>query len=121
MRIRLVLAGMAAAGLMAFPAMAEDGQYAPQLTRILSEAADGTCLAAFMQPALLDACNGQIEGMAASLAALGAIETIILVSAEETPEGRVETYSVKYAGGRTLTWIIGHEEAGKFGVVGTGG
>ncbi|MGV8928255.1 MAG: hypothetical protein ACOH1E_00755 [Brevundimonas sp.] len=121
MRIRMVLAGVAAAGLMAFPAMAEDGQYAPQLTRILNEAADGSCLAAYMQPSLLDACNGQIQGMAPALSALGAIETITFVSAEETPEGRVETYSVKYAGGQTLTWIIGHEAAGKFGVVGTGG
>lgn len=121
MRIRMILAGVAAAGLMAFPAMADDGQYAPQLNRILAEAADGTCLAAYMAPALLDACNGQIDGTAPALRALGAVETMTLVSAEDTPDGRVETYSVKFAGGRTMTWVIGQEREGKFGVVGAGG
>ncbi len=121
MRIRLMLAGAAAAGLMAFPAMAQDGQYAPQLTRILAEAADGTCLAAYMAPALLDACNGQIEGLAPALSAMGAIETMTFVSAQETAEGKVETWSVKFAGGRTMNWVIGQERDGKFSVVGTGG
>ena len=121
MRIRLILAGAAAAGLMAFPAMAEDGQYAPQLNRILTEAAEGTCLAAFMAPSLLDACNGQIEGMSPALRAMGAVETMTFVNAEDTADGRVETYSVKFAGGRTITWVIGHERDGKFSVVGSGG
>lgn len=121
MRVRMILAGVVAAGLMAFPALADDGQYQPQLTRILAEAAEGTCLAAFMAPALLDACNGQIEGMSPRLRALGAIVTMTFVSAEDTPEGRVETYSVEFASGRTMTWIIGHESDGRFGVVGSGG
>lgn len=121
MRVRMILAGVAAAGLMAFPAMAEDGQYAPQLNRILTEATEGACLAAFMAPSLLDACNGQIEGMSPALRAMGAIETVTFVSAEDTADGRVETYSVKFAGGRTMTWVIGHERDGKFSVVGSGG
>ena len=121
MRIRMILAGVAAAGLMALPAMAQDGQYAPQLTRIIAEAAEGTCLAAYMAPSLLDACNGQIEGMSPALRAMGAIEAMTFVSAEETAEGKVETYSVKFAGGRTMNWFIGHERDGKFSVVGTGG
>ncbi len=118
MRIRLMLAGVAAAGLMAFPAMAQDGQYAPQLTRIIEEAANGTCLAAYMAPPLLDACNGQIAGMSPALQAMGAIETMTFVSAEDTPEGRVETWSVKFAGGQTMNWFIGQEHDGKFSVVG---
>lgn len=121
MRIRMMSVSLAAAGLMAFPAMAEDGQYAPQLTRIISEAADGTCLAAYMAPPLLDACNGQIAGMSPALHAMGAIETMIFVSARDTPEGRVETYSVKFAGGQTMNWFIGQERDGKFTVVGAGG
>ena len=119
MRIRLMLAGIAAAGLMAFPAMAEDGQYGPQLTRILAEAANGTCLAELMQDSLLTACNGQISGMSAGLASLGAIETMTFVQAEETPEGRVETWSIKYASGMTLNWFIGGLQDGKFAAVGT--
>lgn len=121
MRIRMILAGLAAAGLMAFPAMAEDGQYAPQLTRIITEAAGGTCLSAYMAQPLLDACNGQIAGMSPALQALGAIETVTFVSAEDTPGGRVETYSVKFASGRTMNWFIGQELDGKFSVVGAGG
>ena len=119
MRMRLMLAGVAAAGLMAFPAMAEDGQYGPQLTRILAEAANGTCLAELMQESLLTACHAQISGMATGLASLGAIETMTFVQAEDTPEGRVETWSIKYAGGTTLNWFIGGLQDGKFSAVGT--
>ena len=45
MRVRMMLAGVVAAGLFAFPAMAEDGQYARPLTRIMTEAAAGPSLA----------------------------------------------------------------------------
>jgi hypothetical protein len=43
------------------------------------------------------------------------------VSAVDTPDGRVESYSVKFAGGRTMTWFIGQESEGKFAAVGAGG
>ena len=121
MRVRMMLAGVAATGLFAFPAVAEDGQYAPQLTRIVTEAAAGTCLAELMAQPLLDACNAQIAAMSPGLNALGPVETMTFVSAEETPGGRVESYSVKFAGGRTMTWFIGQESGGKFAVVGAGG
>lgn len=121
MRLGTMVAGVAAAGLMAFPAMAEDGQYAPQLTRIIGEAAQGTCLAELMAQPLLDACNGQIAAMSPALRALGAIETMTFVSARDTPEGKVETYSVKFASGQTMNWFIGQEGDGKFSVVGAGG
>lgn len=121
MRIQMVLAGVVTAGLLAFPAMAQEGQYSPQLTRIMTEAADGNCLAAFMSTVVLEACNGQIEGMAPALRSLGAVESVTFVSAVDTPEGRVETYSVKYAGGQTLNWSIGQEHEGKFSVVAAGG
>ncbi|TPW06207.1 MAG: hypothetical protein FD125_349 [bacterium] len=120
MRFRTMLAGVAAAGLMAFPAMAEDGQYAPQLTRIIDEASKGTCLAALMAQPLLDACNGQIAGMGPGLQALGSIESVTFVSAQDTPDGKVETFSVKFTGGQTLNWFIGQEHDGKFSVVGVG-
>ena len=121
MRIAKMLAGVAAAGLMAFPAMAQEGRYAPQLTRILEEAAKGNCLPALMAPTLLDACNGQIQGMAPALDAMGAVEMVTFVSAQDTPDGPVETYTVKFAGGQTLDWVIGHERDGKFSTVGTAG
>jgi uncharacterized iron-regulated membrane protein len=120
MTVRKVLAGLTMAGMMACPALAQDGQYASQLNRILTEASAGTCSAAYMQAAVLDACNAQIEGMAPALAALGAIESVTFVSAQDTPGGRVETYAVKYAGGETLNWVIGQESEGRFAVVGTG-
>jgi hypothetical protein len=121
MRVRMMLAAVATAGLLAFPAMAEDGQYAPQLSRIMTEAAAGTCLAELMAQPLLDACNAQIAAMAPGLSALGPVETMTFVSAEDTPGGRVESYSVKFTGGRTMTWFIGQESGGKFAVVGAGG
>ncbi len=121
MRIRTVLASLTAAGLMASPALADDGQYGPQLSRILTEVAAGACPIALMQPALLAACNGQIEGMAPSLRSLGAVEAVTFLSAEDMPGGRVETYSVRFAGGRTMTWLIGQEHEGKFRIVGSGG
>ncbi|HEX8661039.1 MAG TPA: hypothetical protein VF686_04170 [Brevundimonas sp.] len=121
MRIQTMLAGLAAAALMAFPAMAQDGQYREPLTRIITEAADGVCLEALMGPALLDACNGQIQGMAPALAAMGAIESMTFVKAEDTPEGPVETWAVKFAGGQTLTWVIGQMQNGKFNTVGVSG
>ena len=122
MRIRMMLAGVAAVGLLAFPAMAEDGQYGPQLGQMLADAAEGACTEALMGEALLNACNGQIAAMSEGLQALGAIETMTFVSAEETPGGRVESWSVKYTGGRTLTWFIGQRQPdGKFNAVGTGG
>lgn len=122
MGIRVILAGVAAAGLMAFPAMAQDGQYGEQLNRIVAEATAGTCLEALMAPSLLDACNnGQIEGMAPALSALGTIEAATFVSARDTPDGRVETWAVKFSGGRTMNWVIGHLQNGRFGAVGTAG
>jgi hypothetical protein len=121
MRIQIMLAGVAAAALMAYPASAQDGQYRDPLIRIITEAAGGTCLEALMAPSLLDACNGQIEGMGPSLTALGAIESATFVRAEETPEGRVEIWAVKFAGGATLNWFIGGlQPDGKFTAVGTG-
>ncbi|MFN3668566.1 MAG: hypothetical protein ACK4VY_04615 [Brevundimonas sp.] len=121
MRIDTFLAGVAVASLLAFPAMAQDGQYAPQLTRMIEEAASGTCLAGLMQQPLLDACNSQIQGMSEGLTALGAIESMTFLRAQDTPEGRVEVYAVKFAGGQTLNWVIGQEREGKFATVGTGG
>lgn len=59
--------------------------------------------------------------MAPGLASLGAIESVTFVSAEDTPNGRVETYAVKFAGGMTMNWIIGGFSEGKFSVAGTAG
>ena len=115
-------AGDAAAPLWPFPARAQDGQYRDQLTRIITEAAGGTCLDALMAPSLLDACNGQIEGMGPALTSLGAIESVTFVSAaEDASEGRIETWAVKFSGGVTLNWVIGGVQPdGKFNIVGTG-
>ena len=121
MRIGMVPVSAATAGLLSLPALSDDGRHAPQLTRIITEAAEGTCLAAYMAQTLLDACNGQIAGMSPALRALGAIETMTFVSAQDTPEGKVETRSVKFAGGQTMNWVIGQERDGKFSVVGAGG
>ena len=127
MRMRAILAGVAAAGLLALPAMAQDpapaaadGQYGTQLTRMLAEATQGTCLEALMAQPLLDFCNGQIAAMAQGLQSLGAIESTTFVRADESSGARVEIWSIKYASGQTLNWFIGQQQPdGKFAAVGT--
>lgn len=119
MRIRLLLAGLAAAAATAFPAAAQDGEYAGALTRMLTEAAAGRCPADVMGEALLTACNEQIAGMAPALTGLGAIEETSFVRAEEVEGVRYETWNVKFAGGRTLVWRIGGLHDGRFTTAGT--
>lgn len=114
MRISLLLAGVAMAGMTAFSASAQDGQYAPALTRMLTEAAAGNCPADLMADELLAACQGQIAAMAAGLNSLGEIETMTYLGTEATPEGPVEMYSVVFSGGATMTWGIGQMQDGKF-------
>ena len=121
MRIHMLLAGVAAASLTAFSAMAQDGEYSQALTRMLTETAEGRCPADVMAQDLLTACQEQIAGMAPAFRELGVIETMTFVKAEDTPGGRVETYSVKFAGGQTMTWRIGHLRDGKFETAGGGG
>lgn len=119
MRIRILLAGAAAAALAAFPVLARDGQYAAGLTRMLTEAAAGRCPADVMGEDLLAACNEQIAGMAPAMASLGAIETTTFVRAEEAGGDRYEVYSVAFASGRTLIWRIGGLREGRFAAAGT--
>jgi hypothetical protein len=121
----MMSAAVAAAGLLALPAQAQDaatGEFRAPLGEILVAAAEGTCLEALMAPGLLGACQAQISGMAPALAGLGAIEAMSFVGAEDTPEGPVERWSVGYAGGQTLVWVIGQrQDDGKFRTVGTAG
>lgn len=121
MRIHLMLAGIAVASLTAASATAQDGEYSRALTRMLTEAAEGRCPADVMAEDLATACQEQIAGMAPAVRQLGPIETMTFVKAEDTPGGRVETYSVKFAGGQTMTWRIGHLRDGKFETAGGGG
>lgn len=119
MRASRLIAGLAAAGLTAFSAMAQDGQYKDALQRMITDAAGGECSAEVMGPGLLAACNQQIANMSAGLASLGAVESLTFVKAEDGEHGRVETYAVKFASGMTLNWFIGGEKDGKFEVAGT--
>lgn len=121
MRIRMLAAVLTSAGLLALPAAAQEGRYAPQLTQIIEELATGKCLAALMAPPVLDVCNGLVQGMAPALAALGTVKSLTFLSAQDTPDGRVETYRVEFGGGETLDWFIGKERNGKFSSVGTAG
>ncbi|MDZ4362124.1 hypothetical protein [Brevundimonas sp.] len=114
MRISFLLAGVAMAGLTAFSASAQDGQYAPALSRMLTEAAAGTCPTDLMADELLAACQGQIDAMAYGLNSLGEVETMTYLSTEATPEGPVEMYSVVFSSGATMTWGIGQMQDGKF-------
>lgn len=116
MRLKLFAIAAAAAGLTAFSASAQesDGQYSNDLQRMITETAAGTCPSDIMAEQLLTACQQQIAQMSAGLASLGAIQSITFTKAEDTPEGRVETYAVVFANGITLNWGIGHKKDGKY-------
>ena len=121
MDIRTTMTAMVIAGLMAFPAFAQGGEYEAALRKMISETAAGTCPADVMGAELLTACQQQLPQMSAGLASLGAIESARFVRAEDRPEGRVEIYEVKFAGGMTLNWGIGGLRDGKFNVAYAGG
>ena len=90
------------------------GEYGPALRRMVTEAAAGRCPADMMAEPLLSACRNQMAQLGPALAALGAVEGVSFVNAETHDEARVETYAVKYAGGRTTIWSIGNRKDGKF-------
>lgn len=124
MRPALMFAAAAVAGLTAFSALAQEaasGQYETALRRMISETAAGTCPEDIMAEGLLTACRQQLPQMSAGLSSLGAIESVTFVRAEDTPQGRVELYTVRFAGGQSLNWGIGAESGGKFGVAFAGG
>lgn len=123
MRLTLTLAAALAAGALALPAAARspEGQYEAALRRMIAETAAGTCPADIMGEALLAACRQQLPQMSAGLAGLGPIESMTFVRAEDRPEGRVEIYEVKFAGGQTLNWGIGALNEGRFDMAYAGG
>jgi hypothetical protein len=118
MRMGLMLAGLAVAGLTATAALAEDGVYTADLTRMVNDAADGTCTAELMAEGLLKACQEQIAVLGPALKELGAAQSVTLTQSETQGGVLVESYAVAYAGGTTLTWVIGARHAdGKFGAL----
>lgn len=123
MRPSLLLAGLAAAALTA-PAFAQApaGEYGDALKTMITQAAAGTCPADLMAEQLLTACNQQIAQMAPGLTSLGAVESVTFIEVLDTPEGRMERWTVKFAGGHSMVWFIGARQAdGKFNAAGTNG
>lgn len=123
MRTPFLLAGLAAAALAA-PAFAQApaGEHGEALKTMITQAAAGTCAADLMAEQLLTACNQQIAQMAPGLQSLGAVESLTFVRTEQTPQGPVEMYAVKFAGGQTMTWFIGARQSdGKYAIAGTQG
>lgn len=118
MRLGLMLAGLAMAGLTATSVLAEEGVYTADLTRMVNDAAEGRCTAELMAENLLKACQEQIAALGPALKDLGAVQSITLAKSETPAVGRVETYVVAYAGGESLTWVIGaRRDDGRFGAL----
>ncbi len=97
-------------------AAAEQGEYAGALRRMISESAAGRCPDDVMATRLLAACREQLPTMGPALAKLGAITDMSFIKAETGANGRVETYSVAFAGGEKAIWSIGGQTDGKFAV-----
>jgi hypothetical protein len=125
MRLNLLVTSVVAVGLTAAAAHAQTqapaGQYGEGLRQMLTAAAAGTCSEAVMGEGLLTACQAQINQMAPALAGLGAIEGANYISAADTPQGRVETWRVRFANGETMNWAIGGLNNGKYDVAYTRG
>jgi hypothetical protein len=117
MRLKLFAIAAAVTSLTAFSASAQesDGQYSADLRRMITETASGNCPTEIMAEQLLAACQQQIAQMSAGLASLGDVQSITFSKADDTPEGRVETYAVVFANGTKLNWGIGHKKDGKYG------
>lgn len=118
MRVKMMMAAVAAAAMLSGAAQAqtapEQGQYQAALERMMSEAAQSRCPEDLMAPELLAACTPQIAQMGPGIQSLGAIESITYLGHEDAPTGRVERYAVKYAIGITLNWGIGGVVDGKY-------
>jgi hypothetical protein len=115
--MRKAMLFVAAATMMAGAVhAADDGQYGAALRRIVTEAAAGTCAADLMAEPLLSACRAQLPQMKPALAALGTVDGVSFVKAEGDGDARVETHAVRYAGGKTSLWSLGHRKDGKFTV-----
>jgi len=123
MRRNLVFAAALGSVVIAAPALsqAQQGEYGADLSRMIADAAAGTCSADIMAPQLLSACEAQIGRMAAGLSPLGGAESITLVSAADTPQGKVETYRVRFANGYEMNWSVGARQDGKYAVAFTTG
>lgn len=118
MSIRMMLASLAVAGLAATSALAEEGAYTADLTRLVNEAAEGKCTAELMAESLLQACQQQIAALGPALKGLGAVQSITLSKVEISGDARLETYVVAYANGARLVWAIGARGAdGRFGAL----
>ncbi|VXD04317.1 hypothetical protein [Sphingomonas sp. 8AM] len=114
MRTIIMAAAIAAASATAASA-AETRDYGAALRRMLAETAGGRCPDDLLAEPLLSACRAQLPQMQPALTALGAVGEASFIKAEGDGDTRVETYAVKFAGGKTAIWSIGHRKDGKFG------
>lgn len=111
----IIMAAILATTAAGAASAAETGDYGPALRRMLTETAGGRCPDDLMAEPLLSACRAQLPQMQPGLTALGAISDLSFIKAEGDGDTRVETYAVKFAGGKTAIWSIGHRKVGKFG------
>ncbi len=111
----IIMAAILATTAARAASAAEAGDYGPALRRMLTDAAGGRCPEDLMAEPLLSACRAQLPQMQPGLTALGAISDLSFIKAEGDGDTRVETYAVKFAGGKTAIWSIGHRKDGKFG------
>lgn len=111
----IIMAAIVAAAAAGTASAAETGDYGPALRRMLAEAAGGRCPDDLMTDPLLSACRAQLPQMQPDLTALGTIGELSFIKAEGDGDTRVETFAVKFAGGKTALWSIGHRKDGKFG------
>jgi hypothetical protein len=118
MRLIAALSALAAAGLLAGAAHAQDpstdGRYRADLIKVMDGLAAGECPEDVMQGELLEACQTQFSSVTAALQMLGEPMSLDYVRTEGEGTEAVEVYQTGYAMGVTLTWGIGGVEDGRY-------
>lgn len=121
MRVKMMIAAMAVATMLAGAAQAQTApdqpQYQAALERMIAETVQGRCPEDVMAAELLAACTPQVAQMSQALQSLGAVESITYLGHETGADGsRLERFAIRYAAGVTLNWGIGGFADGKFSI-----
>lgn len=118
MRPIAMLCALAAAGLLAGAAHAQDpstdGRYRADLIKVMDGLAAGECPEDVMKGDLLDACETQMSSVTDALQMLGEPMSLDYVRTDGEGTEAVEVYQAAYPMGVTLTWGIGGVEDGRY-------
>jgi hypothetical protein len=96
-------------GMMIFCLGAADaqtpGQNSALLQNTLTAISNGSCPDSLLSPMAKYTCEQQLQAIQARLNQLGAIGSVVYSGLQYTPQGPIESYTVKFANGQML-WLV---------------